>query len=66
MTMDKSPFLTRDTSSNDCHSIVMLVFVRCRSYNLQPVQLSHEKKNLLLSIESWLLNRDPYNGLLKS
>ena len=26
--------------------------------------VSHEKKNLLLSIESWLFNRDPYNGLL--
>ena len=24
------------------------------------------KKTLLLSIESWLVNRDPYNGLLKS
>ena len=30
------------------------------------VQVSHEKKALLLSIESWLVNRDPYNGLLKS
>jgi len=31
------------------------------------IQLSHEKKkNLLLSIESWLANRDPYSGLLKS
>ena len=26
-------------------------------------QLSHQKKNLVLSIESWLVNRDPYNGL---
>ena len=27
-------------------------------------QVSHEKnKNLLLSIESWLVHRDPYNGL---
>ena len=25
--------------------------------------VSHEKKKLLLSIESWLLNRDPYNGV---
>ena len=25
--------------------------------------LSHEKKQLLLSIESWLVHRDPYNGL---
>ena len=25
---------------------------------------SHKKKKLLLSIESWLFNRDPYNGLL--
>ena len=24
------------------------------------------RKNLLLSIESWLFNRDPYDGLLKS
>ena len=27
-------------------------------------KLSHEKKSLLLSIESWLVNRDPYNGLI--
>ena len=26
-------------------------------------QVSHEKKNFLLSIESWLVNRDPYNWL---
>ena len=25
--------------------------------------LSHEQKPLLLSIESWLVNKDPYNGL---
>ena len=28
--------------------------------------LSHEKNALLLSIESWLINRGPCNGLLKS
>ncbi len=28
--------------------------------------MSHEKKTALLSIESWLFHRDPYNGLLKS
>ena len=27
-------------------------------------QVSHEKKNSLLSIESWLVNRDSYHGLL--
>ena len=27
-------------------------------------QLSHEKKTLWLSIESWLLNRDSYTSLL--
>ena len=29
------------------------------------IHMSHEKKkkNLLLSIESWLVNRDPYNGV---
>ena len=26
-------------------------------------QMSHEKNPALLSIESWLVNRDPYNGL---
>ena len=30
------------------------------------VKVNHEKKKLLLSIESWLFNRDPYNGWLKS
>ena len=29
-------------------------------------QQSHEKKTALLSIESWLFNGDPYNGLLQS
>ena len=28
--------------------------------------MSHEKNPALLSIESWLVNRDPYNGLLQS
>ena len=34
--------------------------------NCLPVagQVSHEKNPALLSIESWLVNRDPYNGLL--
>ena len=27
-------------------------------------QMSHKKSPALLSIESWLVNRDPYNGLL--
>ena len=27
---------------------------------------SHEKNPALLSIESWLFDRDPYNGLLQS
>ncbi len=26
--------------------------------------MSHEKNPAILSIESWLFNRDPYNGLL--
>ena len=29
-----------------------------------PRHVSHEKNNLLLSIESWLVNRDPCNGVL--
>ena len=29
-----------------------------------PSTLSHEKNPAVLSIESWLVNRDPYNGLL--
>ena len=33
------------------------------SWLFQPY-LSHEKKPALLSIESWLVNRDPYSGLL--
>ena len=31
-----------------------------------PGELSYEKNLALLSIESWLVNRDPYNGLLYS
>ena len=30
---------------------------------IDPRYVSHEK-TFLLSIESWLVNRDPYNGLL--
>ena len=34
-------------------------------WRLSPkIHLSHEKNPRILSIESWLVNRDPYNGLL--
>ena len=33
------------------------------NWELQPSGFNG-KKTLLLSIESWLVNRDPYNGLL--
>ena len=30
----------------------------------KPVRLSHEKNPTLLSIQSWLVNRDPYNLIM--
>ena len=33
-------------------------------YRSHQIHLSHEKNPALLSIESWMVNRDPYNGLL--
>ena len=36
-------------------------FFSCILYTLTMVDVSHEKNLALLSIESWLVNRDPYN-----
>ena len=48
--------------------MIPLVFPKVPQSSLGIQQIPNEapKKNLLLSIESWLFNRDPYSGLLSS
>ena len=48
--------------------VIPLVFPKVPQSSLGIQQIPNEapKTNLLLSIESWLLNRDPYNDLLSS
>ncbi len=51
-------------SSTPCSSSTPCRSKPCLHWSPHPkLQVSHEKeKNLLLSIESWLFNRHPYNG----
>ena len=41
------------------------VFLFPPKKNPKERNLSKEQKYLLLSIESWLFNRDPYKGFIK-
>ena len=41
-----------------------ILVLPCSSLRMiQKVEVSHEKNPQILSIESWSVNRDPYNGL---
>ena len=53
-------------TSGPCYRIAVFPLQIC---NYQPgmwlqTNVSHEKNPALLSIESWLVNMDPYNGFL--
>ena len=37
---------------------------QCKGGRKQCLSFSHEKKTALLSMKYWLVNRDPYKGLL--
>ena len=41
------------------------VFLFLQQKNPKERNLSKEQKNLLLSIESWLFNSDPYKGFIE-
>ena len=58
--LKKWPLPNRKGGSSSNHR-----FVGASGKNFRGVHhLSHEKKNLLLSMKYWLVNRDPYCGLL--
>ena len=38
--------------------------VEARSWHVDPTLEQRKKPGRMLSIESWLINRDPYNGVL--